>query len=271
MAVNIRRSSKTSDPGLPQVPSGTRVYAVGDVHGRSDLLDVLLAEILADAATAQGRGLRPIVVFLGDYVDRGPDSSGVVDRLCHLPAGDIQWHFLEGNHESAMQAFLSKPEANGAWIDCGGLETLASYGVALPPGRRGRITRTGVAVSLATALPTAHQQFLDHLDLFVELGDYIFVHAGLRPGIPVEAQSRQDLLWIREPFLSAPPPRGKRVVHGHSITAQPEILPARIGIDTGAYASGRLTCLVLEEANISMFATSVDGAGVHWVKGSRPP
>ena len=267
MALNIRRSSKTSDTGPPRVPSGTRVYAIGDIHGRSDLLDIVLTEIMADAAAARERGLQPVVVFLGDYVDRGPDSAGVVDRLCRLPAGDIQWHFLEGNHESAMQAFLGKPEANGTWFDYGGVETLASYGVEIPPGRRGRITRSGIAVALATALPTAHQQFLDHLDLFVELGDYIFVHAGLRPGIAVEAQSRQDLLWIREPFLSAPAPRGKRVVHGHSITDEPEILPARIGIDTGAYASGRLTCLVLEEANVSVFATKVDRSGVHWVKG----
>lgn len=244
-----------------------RIYVVGDSHGRSDLVDLVLAEILSDASQAARRGMRPVIVFLGDYVDRGADSRGVLNRLCRLPKGLVRWHFLEGNHEAAMLAFMVAPEKNAAWLAFGGAETLASYGIALPSGPLQPGDLESLVVALDNRLPMAHRHFLYELDLSLELGDYLFVHAGIRPGVPLAAQSRRDLLSIRKPFLSWRTCHAKRVVHGHTIVDEPEILPERIGIDTGAYFSGRLTCLVLEEDSISLFTTRPDGGGVTWRSG----
>jgi serine/threonine protein phosphatase 1 len=263
----FRRRPAVPAPTVTSVPPGLRIYAVGDIHGRSDLLDELLETLRTDACAAADRGEQPIVVFLGDYIDRGPDSRGVLDRLSALTNGPIQWRFLEGNHEMAMRAFLADPLGNQAWLRFGGQPTLASFGIACPeqPDREWLLR---AAAELAERLPSSHHHFLDQLDLLLQWGDYAFVHAGIRPGVPLEAQSRSDLLSIREPFLSARNWHGKRIVHGHTVVAKPIVTPTRIALDTGAYNTGRLTCLVLKDSECAFFATCEDGYGVRWLEPS---
>ena len=221
------------------------VYAVGDIHGRLDLLDKLEAAISADIKAA--RPSRPLICYLGDYVDRGPHSSGVIDRLCRSFEDDVPRVFLKGNHEDRMIDFLDEPAKNGpAWMKFGGREALQSYGLKVPgvideddwPGLRDRLN---------TVMPAAHHRFLGNLRLGLIWRNYLFVHAGLSPAMPVTNQSPHDLMWIREPFLSSDRDWGFTVVHGHVIVDEPVFRANRIGIDTGAYQSGRLTCLVVTE------------------------
>ncbi len=234
-------------PKATPASTGERlVYAVGDIHGRADLLNGLLARIVADAAPALARGEHPLLVFLGDYVDRGVDSKGVLDRLTALLAmPGFEVRTLMGNHEEAMLAFLEDPEGNAGWLDFGGGATLASYGVAPPIGRPSGEELVALGSALAAALPEGHLRFLKSLELAVVLGDYVFVHAGLRPGVPLDAQSARDLLWIRQEFLSEKKPFEKVVVHGHTPEEMPYDGPTRIGLDTGAYATGVLTAVRL--------------------------
>lgn len=235
---------------MPRAPAGVRIYAIGDIHGEIALLDEMLRLIHDDVAEAVVRGLWPMVVFLGDYVDRGPDSAAVVERLCQLDGGGISWRFLRGNHEAAMLAFLGRPEAGSAWLAFGGTATLASYGVlpAVPGSQPARLKACRDA--LAQAMPASHLGFLESLENYTILGDYLFVHAGLRPGVLPEKQAIDDLLSIRESFLDVPFWHGKIVVHGHTVSDDPVVLPWRIGVDTGAYATGRLCCLVVEEERV---------------------
>ena len=221
---------------------------------------MLLEAIRADAGDALRQGLRPTVVFLGDYVDRGPDSRGVLQTLIGLTPGDIEWHFLEGNHEAVMVGFIEAPHLNEVWLDYGGDATLESYGVG--PW----LETAEAAEGLRRALPVDHRAFLDGLEMSVSFGDYFFVHAGIRPGVDLSAQMVRDMLFIREPFLSSPLHHPKRVVHGHTITPEPQILPSRIGIDTGAFASGRLTCLIIENEATRLMSTRPDGTGVDWLE-----
>lgn len=224
-----------------QVPAGLRIYAVGDVHGRADLLRRLLAQIAADAAGFKGRCQ---LIFLGDYVDRGVDSRAVIDLLTGgLPTG-FEANFLKGNHEAALLAFLKDSAIGPDWFSFGGGATLLSYGVAPDLVQRGAFELA--RQQLLERLPAAHLSFLNSLHLSVAFGDYVFVHAGIRPGVPLADQQEQDLLWIRDAFLGSNAAHGVLVVHGHTVTAEPELRPNRIGIDTGAYATGRLTALVLE-------------------------
>jgi serine/threonine protein phosphatase 1 len=220
---------------------GIRVYAVGDIHGRLDLLDRLLAQITAYEAARPSP--RTLLVFLGDYIDRGPDSRGVIERLLHgLPQG-AEARFLRGNHEWMMLRCLAAPGYFPNWGMNGGWETLESYGVS---GRLASDTREMVS-QLAVELPDAHLDFLQGLETSLTVGDYFFVHAGVRPGVALDQQAEQDLLFIREPFLSHDGAFGKIVVHGHTPVREPEIRENRIGIDTGAVFTGRLTALRLEE------------------------
>lgn len=247
-------------PPTPAVPDGQKIYAIGDIHGRLDLLLRLLETIEEDASQATRRGLRPMVVFLGDYVDRGPDSRKVLDHLCGLQDGRITWRFLEGNHEMAMRAFMEAPAAMTQWLRLGGFATLASYGIAPPeqPERswpdKSWIVSAGS--SLAERLPERHNRFLDGLEMRAEIGDYLFVHAGVRPGVSLQAQSYFDLLTIREPFLSCQDWHGKRVVHGHSIVREPLLRPERIAVDTGAWMSGRLSAVALEGCAAEFLVTN---------------
>ncbi len=228
----------------PSAPPGERIYAIGDVHGRADLLRRLLNGIRKDMARADGALCR--VIFLGDYVDRGPQSKETLDILSVLPDHFEHVHFLKGNHEEAMLNFLDDPFGQEAWLDFGGVETLESYGVAPPMPRQSAEALENTRSGLEMALPETHMAFLEGLNLTLTFGDYFFVHAGVRPGVALEDQVQDDLLWIREEFLSSDWAPGKIIIHGHTPREQPVIGRWRIGVDTGAYATGRLTCVVLE-------------------------
>lgn len=247
-----------ASPDGRAVPEGVRVYAVGDVHGRLDLLDRMLKLIAADVevrSVEKGPTLeRKVIVYLGDYVDRGPDSRGVIDRLIDSPLDGFEAVHLKGNHEDFMMNFLDAPEHAGhGWLFNGGVETLASYGLTREgPGPRRMVELRDALLEL---LPENHKKFLDGLTLQHEEGDYLFVHAGIRPGTPLGEQSEQDLLWIREEFLGDRKDHGKMIVHGHTITWTPDIRTNRIGIDTGAFASDVLTCLVLEGKDRKLLQT----------------
>jgi serine/threonine protein phosphatase 1 len=212
------------------------------LHGRSDLLDGVLLRIDSDLAANPVH--RPIHVFLGDYVDRGPDSYGVLDRL--IERG--QTHeavFLKGNHELFLLEFLRDPGKLNQWRQFGGLDTLMSYGVA-PTFNATEAELDLLADALFQAMPVRHRDFLRRLETSFSCGDYFFVHAGVRPQLPLDQQREEDLLWIRDEFLRYEHDFGKIVVHGHTPVDEPEIRSNRINIDTGAYATGKLTCLVLE-------------------------
>ncbi|MCC7048269.1 MAG: serine/threonine protein phosphatase [Alphaproteobacteria bacterium] len=218
-----------------------RVYAVGDIHGRLDLLDRLYRLIRQDSDNEPPG--RRTVVHLGDYVDRGPDSRGVVERVMAPPLPGFESVALLGNHDFMMRGFLDHPaEVGPGWLVNGGTPTLASYGVE-PPRRLDADEMVRAAGALAQALPAAHRAFLDRLAPHYRAGPFLFVHAGIRPGRPVDAQALEDLIWIREEFLDSRADHGAVVVHGHTITREPDFRPNRIGIDTGAYRSGRLTAL----------------------------
>jgi serine/threonine protein phosphatase 1 len=223
-----------------KAPEGKRFYAVGDIHGAVGLLDRLMESIEADA-----KGLDAAhVIFLGDYVDRGPDSKGVVDRLVALKEQHEHFVFLKGNHEAAMLDFLQDPEEMLEWLEWGGEETLRSYGVS------GALSRSceDLSSDLATAMPKAHHDFFGKLALSHRQGDYLFVHAGVRPGVAIDEQEEDDLLWIRKRFHDARPDERPEltIVHGHHPTKKPVDAGWRIGVDTGACWSGVLTAVVLE-------------------------
>lgn len=229
-------------------PPGTTVYAVGDIHGRADLLTKMHKRIRADASK-RARGNRKVVVYLGDYVDRGAKSRQVIELLLKSPLEDFEAVHLKGNHEDYMLGFLEGGGDGMGWLFNGGEATLASYGVEpagetyLEAGARDDLRDT-----LQAALPEDHRAFLKNLRLRHREGGYLFVHAGIRPGIALADQSAEDLMWIREDFLGSAADHDCRVVHGHTITWSPEVLPNRIGIDTGAFMSDELTCLVIEGA-----------------------
>lgn len=226
-----------------RVPEGSRVYAVGDIHGRRDLLDTLLDAIDADSA-ARDRA-ETIVVFLGDLVDRGPDSRGVVERLIEYAGGPHRTRFLMGNHEEVfLRALAGDLKSLRFLLRIGGRATIASYGI--DDAEYQRLDFDALSAALQARVPAAHIDFLSAFEETVEAGDYLFVHAGVRPGIDLAAQQPSDLRWIRDDFLLHRESFGKLVVHGHSITEDVDIRANRIGIDTGAYESGRLTAIGLE-------------------------
>jgi serine/threonine protein phosphatase 1 len=229
----------------PTLPDGQLLYAVGDIHGRLDLLEAMLDLIEADAA-ASGQFPRRTLVFLGDYVDRGPDSRGVVEALTtRLPPG-FAAHFLKGNHEAILLDFLAEAWRLEHWLANGGDATMRSYAVDTDRFARLRAPPEVWRQAFSEMLPEAHLSFFRDLNLSVSFGDYLFVHAGVRPGVPLGAQAEADLVWIRAPFLEHGAPFGKIVVHGHTPGHQPVIRTNRIGIDTGACFTGRLTALRLE-------------------------
>lgn len=238
----LAKLAPASGRSAPAAPPGLRLYAVGDVHGRLDLLTRLGELISADLAKAEG--IEAGAVFLGDYVDRGPDSAGVLEMLS---AGGfpIRHVALRGNHEEIMLKFLEDENVLDSWRKYGGMETLHSYGVSVADVMRGS-GYDRARESLIRALPPAHLEFLRSTSPCVEFGDYFFAHAGAKPGVPLERQVPDDLLWIREEFLRNEGSFGKIVVHGHTPVERPDERPNRVNIDTGAYASGRLTALVLE-------------------------
>jgi serine/threonine protein phosphatase 1 len=222
-----------------RVPEGRRIYAIGDVHGCLDRLVALHWQIAADLAAYPVRD--SVLIHLGDYVDRGRDSAGVLWLLGGTVAPPVSRRVdLKGNHEAMMVTALTgdDPQAAALWLDNGGEQTLASYKVDDPLVFRPDLWRA--------AVPAAHLRWINGLDLMHREGNYLFVHAGLRPGLSIKSQRSDDLMWIREPFLSD---RGRDdvvVVHGHTPSPAPQVMNNRIGIDTGAVMGGVLSCLVLE-------------------------
>jgi serine/threonine protein phosphatase 1 len=244
--------------GDPSVPAGHRVYAVGDVHGRLDLLESLLASIEADDA-ARGAA-RTTLVFLGDLIDRGPASRQVIDKVStYQLAGGGRVIALCGNHEEVMIRVLrGDGDLLHDWMKFGGAECLRSYGLS-PRGLR-RLDGREAVKKIRAAVPKAHWKFLHSLSDTLRVGDYLFVHAGIRPGVELMSQTQTDLRWIREPFLEHDEGHGFVVVHGHTITPEAELLPHRICIDTGAYRSGVLTALALEGSDRWLLEAREEGA-----------
>lgn len=226
-------------------PENTRIYAIGDVHGRLDLLEELSEQIHQDAKVS-GSGKSVVVVFLGDYVDRGMDSRGVIEFLISDPFPEFSTVFLKGNHEQAILDFMKDPAFGSTWKYYGGLETLHSYGLMNALSATSPEDFQEVADEFKGILPSSHLNFLKNLPVRETIGDYCFVHAGMRPGIPLDRQVEEDMLWIRDSFLSSKHDFGKVIIHGHTPTETPVTARNRIGIDTGAYMTGVLTALVLD-------------------------
>ena len=248
-----------------QAPAGKRIYAIGDVHGCLEELEALLEKARDDNCATDLSGSvfgneescdtppKPALVFLGDYVDRGPESRGVLDRLIVLQQAEPGTIFLKGNHEALMLDFLANPEDIEHWLEWGGEETLQSYGVSPVLGRSSK----ELAEALRENLPETHLSFLQSLALTHIEGDYCFVHAGLRPGVAIGDQQEEDLLWIRKKFHKTSPGDrpDKIVVHGHQPVEKPLDAGWRICVDTGACWTGRLTAVVLEGSNRRFIST----------------
>jgi serine/threonine protein phosphatase 1 len=233
------------------VPQGQRVYAIGDIHGCLDELRALLDVIAQDSLDFAGD---VHLVFVGDFIDRGPDSAGVIELLASGELPGKHHRFLMGNHEEAMlQVIDGDSESMAGWLRFGGVQTVESYGIS-----RGDVYRLGLDLPgrLNALVPQSHVAFLRGLEDQVKIGDYLFVHAGIRPGIPLHEQERFDLRWIREEFLGdEDSDHGVMVVHGHTISSEPEVRANRIGIDTGCYSSGKLTALALDGSDRRFLST----------------
>jgi len=238
-------NSKQSEPLPIGLPKNHRLYCIGDIHGRLDLLEEAHQKIANDALNFNGI---KILVYLGDYVDRGMHSKQVIDCLLGNSFSDFEKMFLLGNHEQVLLQFLRSKEPSIAhdWFRFGGLSTLLSYDVrvqGIPTSKDLERLR----IEFKEKLPATHLGFFDQLVLNYEIGGYFFVHAGVKPKVKLKRQRPEDMLWIREEFLTSDVFHGRVIVHGHSVTDEPEIRHNRIGMDTGAYASGRLTCAVFED------------------------
>ncbi|MDG4720108.1 MULTISPECIES: metallophosphoesterase family protein [Thalassospira] len=243
-------SSKTVLLGEALIPDGQVVYAVGDIHGRADLLRAVIEKIDRDEVPT---GSVKTVVYLGDYVDRGPESKAVIDLLIASQKAGARQHVIMGNHEEFLMRFLDDPVGSTSWLTYGGAETLLSYGVGMPPGVMTPEKLAKAAEDLLDKLDeSGHLGFYRALEDAVVFGDYYFTHAGINPDQPIDQQTGESLRWIREPFLGHMGGYSHIVVHGHTITEEPVFRPNRIGIDTGAYHSGNLTCLRLEQNSYSI-------------------
>lgn len=234
-------------------------YAVGDIHGCADLLAAMLTEIETRAAEDVREGGQPVLVFLGDYVDRGGDSAGVIELLLSGRPANCERRYLRGNHEQAMVAFMEDPVPNRRWLLHGGAETMLSYGVQPPPLMGGSDEDwSQAAEALKRAVPAPHRAFLDGLERYVELGGYAFVHAGVDSERPLADQPDDVLFWTRARFLSDRRRFSHKIVHGHTPVDRPFVDDRRIALDTGAYASGTLTAARFEGEDVSFFAVSAD-------------
>ena len=236
------------------MPRGYRAYAIGDVHGRLDLLDQILQLIEEDVELDPAR--KSLLIFLGDLVDRGPDSQAVVERLRTYRHHRLQPHFLAGNHEEVLLRLLAGERGIlDSWLKYGGGECLRSYGV--DPASLPGLGERAALDCVRKAIPVSHSQFIGSFADTLKLGDYLFVHAGIRPGIDLSLQSQTDLRWIRSPFLECEDDHGMIVVHGHTISERVDDRGNRIGLDTGAYRSDVLTAIALEEDRRWIIDTAV--------------
>lgn len=235
---------------LGPIPPTYPIYAIGDVHGCIDELKAAERQIAADIRATGRAGL---VILLGDYVDRGPSSRHVLEHLIKPSEFDLKRIPLCGNHDDIFCKFLGKPDLYSEWLGLGGEQTLISYGIdlhRLNSRRKGRTTK--LSTLLEEVVPASHRQFLADLPVYLKIGELVFVHAGLKPGVPLDEQNDEDMLWIREPFLSEGPRLPLLVIHGHTPRSDPDFGPGRIGIDTGAYYSGRLTVLKIDQGRASV-------------------
>ena len=256
----IGRLFAKSKPALVEVPKvdpSERVYAVGDIHGRHDLLDMMFEKIAADhSSRPDGRSMR--IVFLGDYVDRGDNSREVLERLAmvqeRMPDEAV---CLSGNHEAAMLDFLDAPEKGADWLDFGGMQTLGSYGVA-PPRDKSDVDQLKVARDAFQIAISDHLPFLRSLRSMYRSGDVLFVHAGVNPERPLDNQSDRQLLWGSGNTPEGPVIPGIRIIHGHYDRAEPIVAPLRVCVDTGAYYSGRLTAIRLDDGEGFVVADVLD-------------
>jgi serine/threonine protein phosphatase 1 len=246
-------------PEIPAGAKGYRAYVVGDIHGRLDLLDQLLEKIHSDIAAREPRDV--LLVFVGDLIDRGPSSAQVVERLRTYSRPGVRTVFLLGNHEEVLLRIVQGDSSLlASWLHFGGVQCLESYGVDT---RRFRgMSESQIMAAVRDAIPPEHVEFLSGFVDTCRFGDYLFVHAGIRPGVEVEQQSQSDLRWIREPFLLDDTDHGVVVVHGHTISPEVEERPNRIGIDTGAFATGVLTALAIEGTERWYLDTRVPAAAV---------
>ncbi len=224
-----------------------KIYAIGDIHGRLDLLMEADRKIEADVGDHE----TALAVYLGDYIDRGPDSRGVVEHLRSNRNSRFLRLCLRGNHDDVFLNFLENPLEEWGWLDLGGKETLRSYGLNIDPYGDRALGQDVLVAALRSHVPAQHREFLSTTRLWARGGDFLFVHAGIQPGVAIERQEPLDFMWIREPFLSEGPGLPLTVVHGHTPAATVSYGPNRIGIDTGAYATGRLTVLKIAEGLVS--------------------
>jgi serine/threonine protein phosphatase 1 len=239
--------------GGPRGKAGARAYAIGDIHGRLDLLNRLLEQVEQDIASRPPA--RNFIVFLGDLIDRGPDSAGVIERLRGYRPRDARTIFLSGNHEEILLRILDGDTAIlPSWLKFGGAECAESYGIDVAALRQ--LDEAAAIQIIKGKIPRTHRDFLESFGDTFRFGDYLFVHAGIRPGVTLEEQDRHDLRWIRDPFLTDAKEHGFVVVHGHTIVKRVEERPNRIAIDTGAYHSGILTALAIEDRERWYLATA---------------
>jgi len=250
----------------PKLPNGVRIYAIADIHGCAHLLEQMFAVI--DADMANSRPYRAIEVFLGDYIDRGPDSKGVIDFLIAAAERDERNLFLAGNHDVGLLEFLAEPDPDGIFMRYGGRQTAKSYGVELEAWQSNFLSRHATGsdsllkaehAALVAAIPRAHVEFLLSLSFSADFGDLFFCHAGIRPGVPLDRQDPQDLIWIRREFLDHPRLYDKVIVHGHTPVPEPVVTPNRVDVDTYAWHSGRLTALVVDGAAKQLLSVADDG------------
>ena len=266
MSYFFRRGRRGRHGAEPAIPVGHRVYAVGDIHGRLDLLDDLLARIEADN---QSRApAETILIFLGDLIDRGPSSAQVIERLRTYTRPRVRTVFLSGNHEEVLLRLLrGESQYLADWLRFGGAECARSYGIK--PASIARMEPSRAVRLLSERVPASHKKFLESFIDTIQIGSYLFVHAGIRPGVELGDQSQVDLRWIRGPFLECESDHGFVVVHGHTISDEVQVRTNRIGIDTGAYRTGVLSALVLEGTERGFLQT--DGFSVSRSETSSSP
>lgn len=253
--INFFSNSKAKLAPLPLIPENTRVYSIGDIHGRADLLLQLLALIDRDSADFTGYLL---LIYLGDYIDRGSNSKQVIDILLKQHRPRFRHIYLRGNHEQTLLDFLDNADVGRSWLNYGGQTTLVSYDVKIAKIPTKREEYINLQQQLADNIPETHLKFFNNTTFSISVGNYFFVHAGINPNYSLKKQQLEDFLWIRDEFIASKKIYEKIIVHGHTISHQVELLPNRIGIDTGAFCTGILTCLILETDQQRLLQTSPD-------------